>query len=98
MVEIRQTSVFSAWLLSLRDLRAKARIAGRIDRMRHGNPGDVRPVGSGVTEMRIDYGPGYRVYYVKREQVTVLLLCGGNKATQARDIRQAIRMAAELDE
>lgn len=76
---------------------ARARIARRIDRLRVGNSGDVKPVGSGVSEMRIDHGPGYRVYFVQRGPVVVVLLCGGDKRTQDRDIKHAIEMAAELE-
>ena len=76
--------------------RAKAKIASRIDRLRQGNPGDVAPVGEGVSEMKINYGPGYRVYYTTRGRDLVLLLCGGDKATQDRDVKRAKAMAAEL--
>lgn len=79
----------------LRDPRARARIAKRIDRLARGNPGDVKPVGEGVSEMRIDYGPGYRVYYAQRGKHVVLLLCGGDKASQERDIRRAKALAKE---
>jgi putative addiction module killer protein len=79
----------------LADHRAKARIEARIRRLTLGNPGDVKPVGSGVSEMRIDYGPGYRVYYVQRGEVLVLLLCGGDKRTQDADIRRALAIAAQ---
>jgi putative addiction module killer protein len=75
---------------------ARARIAARIDRLAVGNPGDVRPVGSGVSELRIDYGPGYRVYYKRTQRIVYLLLCGGTKSTQAADIRRALAMAADL--
>jgi putative addiction module killer protein len=77
------------WILSLRDDRANAKIALRVDRLAFGNPGDVKPVGGGVSEMRIDYGPGYRVYYGKRGNDVILLLCGGTKNGQSRDIKQA---------
>ncbi|MGJ4904352.1 type II toxin-antitoxin system RelE/ParE family toxin [Bradyrhizobium sp. HKCCYLS2058] len=89
MVEIRQTAEFNAWLLGLRDLKAKARIAARIERAANGNLGDSKPVGEGVSEMRIDYGPGYRIYYLQRGDVLVILLCGGDKSTQRSDIRRA---------
>jgi putative addiction module killer protein len=80
----------------LRDEGAKARIARCVDRLAQGNPGDVKPVGSGVSELRVDYGPGYRVYFVNRGKVLVILLCGGDKWTQDKDIKQAIKMASEL--
>jgi putative addiction module killer protein len=92
-IEVRETEVFTAWLRRLRDARARGRIEVRIDRLRHGNLGDVKPVGEGVSEMRIPYGPGYRVYFVQRGTVLVILLCGGDKSTQAADIAKAIEMA-----
>jgi putative addiction module killer protein len=95
MAEIRRTASFVKWLRSVRDIRAKARIAVRIDRLALGNPGDVRSVGSGVSEMRIDYGPGYRVYFVQRGDVVAILLCGGDKPTQEKDIATAISLAKE---
>jgi putative addiction module killer protein len=95
MVEVLQTREFSVWLSRLRDDNALVRIAARIRRMEKGNPGDARSVGSGVMEMRIDYGPGYRVYYVQRGSQVVLLLCGGDKRTQQQDIEQAKRLAQE---
>jgi putative addiction module killer protein len=98
MIDIRQTDVFSEWLRNLADTRAKARIAARIDRLRMGNPGDVSPIGGGLSEMRIHYGPGYRVYYVQRGAALVMLLCGGDKATQTSDIRTAKRLASELED
>lgn len=97
MVEIRQTAVFAKWHAGLRDRVAKAKIAVRIDRLALGNPGDVKPVGGGVSEMRIDYGPGYRVYYARRGDVVVLLLCGGDKKSQTRDIAAAQVLAAEWE-
>jgi putative addiction module killer protein len=98
MIEIRQTEVFADWIAKLRDARARARIASRIDRLAHGNPGDAKSVGDGVSEMRIDYGPGYRVYFVRRGPVLCVLLCGGDKSTQDKDITIARRLAAELEE
>ena len=98
MIEIRQTAIFSLWLGSLRDQRAKARIAARIRRASFGNVGDVRSVGAGVSEMRIDYGPGYRVYFVRRGDMLIVLLCGGDKSTQDRDIARAKAIARELKE
>ena len=97
MIEIRRTAVFRAWLRALRDERAKARIASRIDRLALGNFGDVKPVGEGVSELRIFYGPGYRVYLVRRGDVLVILLCGGDKATQGRDVEVAKALARDLD-
>lgn len=96
MIEVRQTAVFIAWLDGLRDRKARARILTRISRLSAGNPGDVKPVGSGVSELRIDYGAGYRRYFVARGETVVILLCGGDKRTQARDIAQAIEMAQEV--
>lgn len=96
MLEIRRTNVFVAWMKDLRDQRAKARITLRIDRMAIGNLGDVRPIGEGVSEMRIDYGPGYRIYFCRRGKEIVMLLCGGDKGSQDRDIRAAKRLAAKL--
>lgn len=98
MIEVRQTDIFAAWLASLRDERAQARINVRIRRLSLGNPGDVKPVGGGVSELRIDYGPGYRVYFCQRGQVLVVLLCGGDKASQARDIKTAQSMATDLED
>lgn len=98
MIEIRKTAVFATWMADLRDSNARARIAARIDRLAFGNPGDVAPVGDGVSELRIHYGPGYRVYFVQRGKVLIVLLCGGDKRTQARDIKTAKKLAAELEE
>lgn len=96
MIEIRQTETYAKWFASLRDPQARARINVRIRRLSLGNAGDVKPVGGGVSEMRIDYGPGYRVYFVQRGQYLVILLAGGDKGTQARDIQTAIKMACNL--
>ena len=96
MIEVRQTEEFSGWLRRLRDANAVARIAGRIRRMEIGNPGDSRSVGQGVLEMRIDYGPGYRVYYAHRGAQIVILLCGGDKRTQQQDIKKAQRVLETL--
>jgi putative addiction module killer protein len=98
MAEVRQTEIFATWMAKLRDARARARIASRIDRLTHGNPGDSKSVGEGVSEMRIDYGPGYRVYFARRGTALLLLLCGGDKSTQERDITMAKRLAAEWEE
>ena len=96
MLEVRQTDVFAAWFAGLRDRQARARITARIRRMSLGNAGDVKPVGGGVSEMRIDYGPGYRVYFVGRGEVVVVLLCGGDKRRQERDIARALELAKEV--
>jgi putative addiction module killer protein len=94
--EIRQTEVYARWFDSLRDRRARARIDVRIRRLSLGNPGDVRPVGEGVSELRIDYGSGYRVYFVRRGVTLIILLTGGDKRTQDRDIEKALKMAREF--
>jgi putative addiction module killer protein len=96
LIEIRQTDIFAAWFAGLRDRQARARITARIRRLSLGNPGDVKPVGSAVSEMRIDYGPGYRVYFTRHGEVVVILLCGGDKRTQDRDIARALALAREL--
>jgi putative addiction module killer protein len=98
VVQIRQTATFSNWLAGLRDRRAAARIAVRLERLAAGNPGDVKPVGEGVNEIRIDYGPGYRVYFVRRGPELIVLLCGGDKGTQGKDIRAARKLAKQLEE
>ncbi len=95
MIELFKTSRFDLWLRGLRDRRAIVRIATTIDRLASGNPGDVKSIGGGLSEMRIDYGPGYRVYFMQRGSVVVILLCGGDKATQRQDIEQAKALAAE---
>lgn len=96
MLEIRKTEVFARWLDGLRDVRARARMQVRIERLAAGNPGDVRPVGEGVSEMRIDYGPGYRVYFKRIGREIVILLAGGDKRTQSADIKTALRLARNL--
>ena len=98
MIEVRKSATYSAWIDALRDRTAVARIDIRIRRLSLGNPGDVRPVGEGVSEMRVDYGPGYRVYYKQRGPIMVILLCGGDKSTQARDIARAKELAKEDDD
>jgi putative addiction module killer protein len=98
MIEVRQTAAFGGWLRRLRDQRTKARIVARIRRASFGNFGDVRPVGAGVSEMRIDHGPGYRVYFVVRGDRLIVLLCGGDKSTQAADIAKAKALARDLKE
>ncbi|HOZ47785.1 MAG TPA: type II toxin-antitoxin system RelE/ParE family toxin [Candidatus Hydrogenedentes bacterium] len=96
MVEIRKTFTFAKWLDRLADIQARARVLVRIDRLADGNPGDCRPVGEGVLEMRIDYGPGYRVYYVIRGRELIILLAGGDKRSQSSDIKTALRLARNL--
>lgn len=98
MIEIRKTRNFITWLDGLRDIRARARVQARIERLATGNPGDVEPVGEGVSELRIDYGPGYRVYFKCRGRELIILLAGGDKRTQAKDIKTALRLARELQE
>ena len=95
MIEVRQTEIYAKWFASLRDRKAPARIDVRIRRLSLGNPGDVRPIGGGVSELRIDYGPGYRVYFVQRGPMLVILLAGGDKRTQERDIKKALELARE---
>jgi putative addiction module killer protein len=97
-MEVRRTPQFAQWLRQLRDREARIRIASRIERLAEGNPGDVRPVGEGISELRVNHGPGYRVYYAQRRNVTILLLLGGNKSTQATDIQKAKELAREWRE
>ena len=96
MVEIRQTDVYARWFRRLRDREARARIDSRIRRLSLGNPGDLRPVGEGVSEIRVDHGPGYRVYFVRQGKALVVLLAGGDKDSQKRDIRRALDLARGL--
>ena len=96
MIEIRKTEAYANWLDGLRDIRARARVMTRIERLAAGNPGDVKPIGEGVSELRIDYGPGYRVYFTMRGRTVVILLGGGVKRTQATDIKTALRLASNL--
>ena len=96
MLEIRKTEVYAKWLDGLSDVQARARVLARIERLALGNPGDVKPVGEGVSELRIDYGPGYRVYYKKHGREVVLLLAGGDKRNQVSDIKTALRLARNL--
>jgi putative addiction module killer protein len=98
MLDIRETDEFSEWLGALRDKRARAIVLIRIARLANGNPGDVAPLGDGVSELRIDFGPGYRVYYVQRGMKYVLLLVGGDKSSQAKDIARAKRLLEEYEE
>lgn len=93
-----ETDEFHHWLGSLADRRAATRVVDRIKRASNGNFGDAKPVGSGVSEMRIDYGPGYRVYFFRRAKELVILLCGGDKKSQKADIAQAIRMKEEIEQ
>jgi putative addiction module killer protein len=94
---ISETSEFAKWLGSLRDLRAATKIADRLKRAANGNFGDVKSAGSGISEMRVDYGPGYRVYFFKRNNELVILLCGGDKRTQQSDIAEAKRLKSEIE-
>jgi len=96
MIETRQTEAFVEWLGGLRDRKAVQRIVDRILRIANGNLGDVEPVGEGVSEARIHYGPGYRLYFARRGEELIILLCGGDKSTQARDIRRARALANEV--
>ena len=96
MIEIRKTELFVKWLDKLHDIRARARILVRIKRLTAGNPGDVKPVGEGVSELRINYGPGYRVYYKPFGESIIVLLAGGDKHTQTKDIKTALRLAQNL--
>jgi len=98
MIEIRETDVYHEWFGTIKDKRAKARIDVRIRRVSLGNFGDVKPVGKGVSELRIDYGPGYRVYFTQHGNTLVILLCGGEKSTQSKDIQQAHELAQALAE
>lgn len=96
MLEIRKTDTYAQWIDSLRDLQARARVHVRIERLAAGNPGDVKAVGDGISELRIDYGPGYRVHFTKRGREVVILLAGGDKSTQSADIKIALRLARNL--
>ena len=96
MTQLRKTETFAQWLDELRDVRARARVQVRIERLAAGNAGDVEPVGEGVSELRIDYGPGYRVYFKRHGREVVILLAGGDKRTQSADIKTALRLARNL--
>jgi putative addiction module killer protein len=96
MIEVVRTDLFADWLDGLRDRKARARILVRIERLAAGNPGDVKHVGSGVSELRIDHGPGYRIYFVRKGDIVIILLCGGTKSSQRKDIAEAIDMAEGL--
>lgn len=97
MIDIIETAEFSKWLLKLKDKTAKQKISLRVRRLAFGNPGDVKPVGEGISELRIPYGPGYRVYYAQRGDVLIILLCGGDKSTQSKDIAKAKRILPEVE-
>ena len=96
MLELRKTEEYAKWLNNMRDIRARARVQARVERRAAGNPGDVSPVGEGVSELRIDYGPGYRVYFKKQAKTSVVLLTGGDKRAQAGDIKRALQLADNL--
>ncbi len=98
MIELKQTEAFRRWRVRLKDVRIRALIASRLDRLAFGNAGDVKPVGKGISELRIDHGPGYRIYFQKRGDTIIILLCSGDKSTQAKDIQTAKRLAAEWSE
>ena len=98
MLEVRKTREFADWLDGLRDLRGRARVQARIQRLAMGNPGDVAPVGAGVSELRIPFGPGYRVYFIRRGKQLIVLLAGGDKSTQSADIRRAKRLAEGIED
>lgn len=97
MIEVRRTAEFTDWMSDLRDERAKGRITARIERVAFGLLGDVKPVGEGVSELRIDYGPGYRAYFVRRGAAVIVLLCGGDKSSQQSDIKRAKELAGKLE-
>ena len=96
MFEVRTTDEFDRWLSNLADEKARTRIASRVARLRFGNPGDVKPIGDGLSEMRVHHGPGYRVYYKQTGKTIVIILCGGDKSSQNKDIKRAREIAAEL--
>ena len=98
MIETRRTDAFAEWLDGLRDIQARARVQARIERLVAGNPGDVEPIGEGVSELRINYGPGYRVYFKQRGRELIVLVAGGDKSTQSKDIKTALRLARNLSE
>jgi len=98
MVQVRQTERFVRWLEGLRDLRGRAKVLARIERLIGGNPGDTKPVGTGVSELRINFGPGYRVYYLQKGTTLIILLAGGDKSSQSKDIQTALQLAETLSE
>lgn len=95
-MEIRKTEVYARWIDRVRDIRARARILARVERLAMGDSGDFKPIGEGVSELRINFGPGYRVYYTQRGREIIILLAGGDKSSQARDIKNALRLARNL--
>jgi putative addiction module killer protein len=95
-VEVRKTEVYAKWLDGLRDVRARARVLARVERLAAGHAGDAQPIGDGVSELRIHYGPGYRVYFKRKGQELILLLAGGDKRSQTKDIKTALRLARNL--
>ena len=97
MIAVQQTETFAHWLSSLKDRAGRVRILSRLDRIAMGNFGDVKPLGEGVSEIRIDTGPGYRLYFVRQKNTVILLLCGGDKSTQDRDISRAKELAKTLE-
>ncbi len=98
MFEIIKSDTFERWLIGLKDRQARLRVQSRVDRLSEGNPGDVKPVGGGISELRIDFGPGYRVYFIKRGLLVIVLLAGGDKRTQQADIKRAIKIAKDWKE
>ena len=98
VIEIRKTGIFANWIDGLKDIRARARVQARIERLASGNPGDAKSVGEGVSELRVNYGPGYRVYFKKKGRTVIFLLAGGDKRTQSRDIKTALRLARNLED
>jgi putative addiction module killer protein len=95
VIEVVQSATFAKWLSKLADRRARGRVLARIDRLALGNPGDVKPIGNGISEMRIDYGPGYRIYFLQRGPIIAVLLCGGTKRNQQADMRRAVEIVGE---
>ena len=98
MVQVRQTERFVRWLEGLRDLRGRAKVLARIERLISGNPGDAKSIGAGVPELRINFGPGYRVYYLQKGTTLIILLAGGDKSSQSKDIQAALQLADTLSE
>jgi len=96
VIEIRKTDTFVKWLDGLQDIQARARVLARIERLAGGNPGDAKPISKSVSELRIHYGPGYRVYFTTRRREVIILLAGGSKSTQAKDVKNALRLAQQL--
>ncbi|MEA3418956.1 MAG: type II toxin-antitoxin system RelE/ParE family toxin [Campylobacterota bacterium] len=97
MYEIKLTKIFSQWILKLKDMKGRIAVARRIERMEHGNFGDVKSVGTYISELRIQTGPGYRIYFTKREEQIIILLVGGDKSTQQKDIEKAKKLLKEID-